>query len=401
MKHLFIQFNSLSRMNSTITNLIEKGLKIRRPECIIIPTGARSFPFSERLLMQNEKDTKKPEGTVISNAHSQDSAGKLAFENPTLCSQLLKDYSGLEILKGVKPEDIIDETERFLPMFTNERDADVVKRVKLSDGGSMFIISLIEHKSESDYNVSMQMLRYMTQIWEDYEKRAEKDHKGISGTKGFKYPAILPIVYYEGDRTWTPPRNFKERIDDYGEIAKFVPDWEYILVNIHGLTEDEILRKNNELALFMMVNRLRSSEDFKNLNLPDGFVRNIAQNAPADVLEVYVKVFSTLLRKISVPENNIVDFTNQIKERKMGELFANFKGYDWQATRAEGIEEGRKEGIGTGIDLMDELFSILIEKERYGDLKKATTDKDYQNELIKELFPEKWEQFFGEPVKSI
>ena len=81
----------------------------------------------------------------------------------------------------------------------------------------------------------------------------------------------------------------------------------------------------------------------------------------------------------------------------MGELFANFKGYDWQATRAEGIAKG----IGTGIDLMDELFSILIEKERYGDLKKATTDKDYQNELIKELLPEKWEQFFGEPVKSI
>ncbi len=37
----------------------------------------------------------------------------------------------------------------------------------------MFFASLSEHKTKVDYNVSMQMLRYMVYIWEDYEKEME------------------------------------------------------------------------------------------------------------------------------------------------------------------------------------------------------------------------------------
>lgn len=37
-----------------------------------------------------------------------------------------------------------------------------------------FIISLIEHKSKVDYNVVMQIFRYMSFIWEDYEREMEK-----------------------------------------------------------------------------------------------------------------------------------------------------------------------------------------------------------------------------------
>lgn len=49
----------------------------------------------------------------------------------------------------------------------------------------------------------MQLLRYMVYIWEDYEKEMERQKRGISKTKGFKYPPILPIVYYEGTGKWT------------------------------------------------------------------------------------------------------------------------------------------------------------------------------------------------------
>ena len=85
-------------------------------------------------------------------------------------------------------------------MFTEERYADTVKRVKISENNTLFFISLIEHKTKVDYNVSMQLLRYMVYIWEDYEKEMERAHKGITKTRDFKYPPILPIVYYEGDR---------------------------------------------------------------------------------------------------------------------------------------------------------------------------------------------------------
>ena len=69
----------------------------------------------------------------IRNNKTEDSGAKLIFSNPTLCAQLLRDYSGIELLKNVQPEDITDVTERFIPMFTDERDADVVKQVRVAD----------------------------------------------------------------------------------------------------------------------------------------------------------------------------------------------------------------------------------------------------------------------------
>lgn len=38
----------------------------------------------------------------------------------------------------------------------------------------LYIISLIEHKTKVEYNVVMQILRYMVYIWEDYEKEMAK-----------------------------------------------------------------------------------------------------------------------------------------------------------------------------------------------------------------------------------
>ncbi len=63
----------------------------------------------------------------------------------------------MDELKNVRPEDIEDVTERYIPMFTEQRDADVVKKVHLPGGEDIFI-ALIEHKSDVDYNVVMQIL---------------------------------------------------------------------------------------------------------------------------------------------------------------------------------------------------------------------------------------------------
>ena len=147
--------------------------------------------------MPEEKRTAGKAGKYagLHNTHYRDSSGKAIFEDPILCAQFLRDYVdvGGSILKDVQPEDIEDVTERFLHMFTEERESDVVKRVHL-ENNSFYIVSLIEHKSDIDYNTIMQVFRYITFIWEDYEKEMEKVQAGISRTKGFRYPPVLPMV---------------------------------------------------------------------------------------------------------------------------------------------------------------------------------------------------------------
>ena len=137
------------------------------------------------------------------------------------------------------------------------------------------IRSLIEHKSDVDYNVVMQIFRYMAFIWEDYAKEQNRAHKGISRTKN---------LYLEKVTAKTP---------------------EYLL----GIME---------------------------------------------------QVIEILLRRINVPQAEAAEFAEQVKERKMGELFANFEAYDVQATRAE----ERKKNIEEAIEkLIKVLRNLNVEEE--------------------------------------
>ena len=63
------------------------------------------------------------------NKEFRDSSAKLIFDDPILCAQFLRGYINIPLLRNVQPEDIEDETERFIHMFIEERDSDVVKNI--------------------------------------------------------------------------------------------------------------------------------------------------------------------------------------------------------------------------------------------------------------------------------
>ena len=67
---------------------------------------------------------------------------------------------------------------------------------------------MIEHQSKVDYDMSFRVLRYMVLILTDYAAEQEKQHKGITGTKEFRYPPVLPVVFYDGPGNWTAETNF-------------------------------------------------------------------------------------------------------------------------------------------------------------------------------------------------
>lgn len=81
------------------------------------------------------------------------------FWTTSFTSQFLRNYIDIPLLKNVKAEDIEDVTERYVPMFTEERNSDTVKRIKLAGNNTLFFVSLIEHKTKVDYNVCMQLSR--------------------------------------------------------------------------------------------------------------------------------------------------------------------------------------------------------------------------------------------------
>ena len=85
------------------------------------------------------------------------------------------------------------------------------------------------------------------------------------------------------------------------------------------------------------------------------------KKTPEYLLDIIAKIATALLYRLNVPEKEVTEAVELIKEKKIPVLFEHFEGYDIQATRkeakAEGKEEGIKEGIKAFIEFGNEMGS--------------------------------------------
>ena len=342
---------------------------------------------------EEKKKVTRNEG--LNNMHYRDSSGKMIFEDPILCSQFLRDYVDIPMLKDVQPEDIEDVTERYVHMFIEERNSDVVKKVNLKEN-SFYVISLIEHKSDVDYNVVMQVFRYITFIWEDYEKEQEMKYPNISKTKDFKYPPVLPILFYDGIDNWTAATSLHERVFFSDILGKYIPDYQCILIQLKEYSNEELMKKKDELSLLLMVDKLKDIEDYEKFakELDEAFLEEMTGESPEYLLKMMAQVIRMFLAKLNVPREEADIFTEQIKERKMGELFKHFQGWDVQALRQE-IKEAKEEAEKVREKVREEVREeginkfLKVVKKYHGTKEEATTELMEEYELIREIAEEK------------
>lgn len=134
-------------------------------------------------------------------------------------------------------------------------------------------------------HLSMQIFRYMIYIWEAYEKEAESLKKGITRQKDFKYPPILPIVYYEGKQKWTVPVDFKSRIMEGEAFARYIPNFEYYLVPLRNYSSQELLDREDDISLLMLINRMQTEEDIADVLLAFLLKTNLSADEADEKLE--------------------------------------------------------------------------------------------------------------------
>ena len=330
---------------------------------------------------------------AITKGQISDVNNRIIFKNHTLCAQFLRDYTGLDILKDITEEDIEDVTEKYQKYLGISFDTDTVKRIHIRDiaDGSdmpMYIVSLVEHKSDVDYNVVMQLLQYMTCIWHDYELTMKNNSLGNAKNKDFRYPPILPIVYYEGKRKWTSPMSLGERIFMGDVFSAYVPDFTYKLINLHGYTNDELLAHGDEMSFLMMINRVQSAEDLKDfLNVNREQVQGIIDGASEGILEIIMGTIWNLMMKMNMPTEDAQDCMRELGERSMGNWFENMDKMDIQAER-KNTAEARKE-LAEAKEKLAEAEGRLLESEnRLSDTKSELADtqstlSDTKNKLSK------------------
>jgi predicted transposase/invertase (TIGR01784 family) len=94
------------------------------------------------------------------------------------------------------PGSFVDETLRW-------RHSDVLFTAPV-DGRDAFVYVLVEHQSNDDPLMAFRVLRYVTRIWDQYER----EHPGTR-----RLPMVIPLVVYQGPGRWASPVQLLEVID--------------------------------------------------------------------------------------------------------------------------------------------------------------------------------------------
>jgi hypothetical protein len=316
---------------------------------------------------------------------ARDNSFKRILDNHELFSEFLRDFVPIDCLKAVRPEDIEDLSERFLPLNQNNRDADTIKRINLKADVPLFVIAVVEHESHVNYRMSFKFLQYICLVLDSYEKEAEARDPGCTRRKGFRYPPVLPIVLYDGPNNWTAEKNFLYRTSLHGVFEQYIPRFEYLLVDLQRYKVKDIMDFSDALSLVMLVDRMETVEDIREMGtMLEGYAEKLRLKIPNSLTKLLKDVMEVLLMRRGLTEEAIQAVTEKLEEeeyKKMMEetvTILNFR--EWR-----GYQKGRKEA--------EQRYEVKQQKLIQKLKERGATDEEIEELLRGEEEPEReeWE----------
>jgi len=157
---------------------------------------------------------------------------------------------------------------------------------------------------------------------------------------------VLPIVFYDGADKWTAETNFLNKTELSDVFEKYIPMFEYELVDLSKYGERDIASFGNTLSLIMIIDKIRTPDGISILSkLPDDYIEELKQNIPPHLNKLLADVITVFLTRIDVPVDEIEKVTKHLYDRRIQEMFAHIDNYSVQETRREAKAEGKTEGM--------------------------------------------------------
>jgi predicted transposase/invertase (TIGR01784 family) len=284
----------------------------------------------------------------MSNPH--DAYFKQLMSQPERAGLFIREHVPAEVvvLLGVDPP--VLEPQSFVDDDLREHHSDLLFRMRLrgAQSAETFVYILIEHKSAPDAQTRLQLLRYMTRIWEHARRQGA----------GLPLTPILPIVVHQGPELWPHSTSFADLFGDMNDVLRrFQPEFDHVLIDL-GRIPDAALSVQTALRMRLKAMKYRRRADL--LERLDYVLRELPDLERDDVLIVLSYMQGVAPERMLKALKTIEE---QRGERNMNLLEAMREGY-----RQEGLKEGLKEGRQEG------QARILLRQatRRFGELDEAT-----------------------------
>ncbi|HEC62456.1 MAG TPA: Rpn family recombination-promoting nuclease/putative transposase [bacterium] len=145
--------------------------------------------------------------------------------------------NALDFVSGVLPETLREkldlstlniEPTSYVDNKLAESFSDIVYSCTFKHAAVVKISLLLEHKSSPDPYPHIQLLKYITNIWDQLRKQQRKPQIGI------------PIVLYHGKKRWRKGDMTSYFKESDNEFCRFIPSFEYILLDLSKYTHEQI-----------------------------------------------------------------------------------------------------------------------------------------------------------------
>ena len=228
-------------------------------------------------------------------------------------------------------------------------------------------LMIYEHQSTMNLNMPLRDLFYVS---DTLQKRTYD--RNLYGSKLIRIPAPRFVVFYNGV-AYQPEKQILKLSDAY-EKRQESPELELSVTvyNINRGNNKELMdacQTLREYALY--VERVRIYA--KQMPLVEAVEKAVDYCIETGILAEFLRKNRAEAIKVSIYE------------------------YDEELHFRTLKEEGREEGFEQGVNLLNQLNSILIETDRLEDLKRATKDKAYREQLMRELLPEAFYETENKP----
>jgi predicted transposase/invertase (TIGR01784 family) len=320
-----------------------------------------------------------------------DKAYKLLLSSKRVFMELLQSFVDRRWVTQVEEATLIKVDKSYILQDFRDRESDVVYRAQLQDHNVIFYV-LMELQSSVDFQMPYRLLQYMLEIWRDQLRNVNAEE---AGRKGYKLPAIVPIVLYNGSGAWTASRSFRETLDHQEWFGEELLDFKYILIDLNAYSERELKNLSNLISLVFLLERKR---DFQELVEQMAEMSDMLQGMSQELFPLFKSWMKIITHRSLEPEQHIrishvIDEYMEPEEVKnmisnVEKIFVDYMTQGVERGIKQGIEQGIEKGIEKGIEQgikegKIEVAKRLLEKGLPVELIIETTDLSAQQ--IEEL----------------
>jgi len=245
------------------------------------------------------------------------------------------------------------------------------------DGRDAFVYVLVEHQSSDDPLMAFRVLRYVTRIWDQYEREHPKARR---------LPAVIPLVVYQGPGRWASPVQLLDVIDlgpgGRQAVQAWLPRFEFLLDDLTHAGEDQLLARELTPAALVTLLLLKTARGNPQITADlrrwTGHLRAVLDQPGGS--EAFIVLLTYIELVSDAPVGELRDLATSLGP-DAEEAYVTTA----EMLRAEGEARGKARGKAEDILVVFEQRGIDVD-ERSRELIESCTDLDTLNGWFRRAF---------------